>query len=131
MNHIVLFDGVCNLCNFAVNFIIKNDPGRQFKFTSLQSEKGKELMREFHISSNEDSVVLIRKDGRTFTKSDAALQICRQLKGPVKLLVIFKVLPVFLRDPIYDIIAKTRYRFFGKKETCRIPTKEERARFID
>lgn len=131
MNHIVLFDGVCNLCNWAVNFIMKHDPAQNFKFASLQSEKGKELLREFNVSLDEESVVFIRKDGRTFVKSDAALNICSHLKGPVKFLSIFTLLPRFLRDSVYSFIARIRYKFFGKKEACRIPTKEERARFID
>ncbi|SDN33568.1 thiol-disulfide oxidoreductase DCC family protein [Alkalicoccus daliensis] len=130
MRQILLFDGVCNLCNSAVNFIMKNDNKNQFNFASLQSNKGEELLREFKVPLAVESVVLIRADGRAFVKSDAVLEICSLLGGPLKILKIFKFFPRPLRDAMYDLIAKFRYRFFGKKETCRLPTKEERARFL-
>lgn len=130
MKQILLFDGMCNLCNSAVNYIMEKDQKNQFKFASLQSDKGKELLYEFQIPSDIDSVVLIRADGHAFVKSDAALEVCALLGGPYKLLKIFKLVPRSIRDVFYSAVAKTRYRFFGQKETCRLPTKEERARFL-
>jgi predicted DCC family thiol-disulfide oxidoreductase YuxK len=131
VKHIILFDGVCNLCDWSVQFIIKRDPQAVFQFASLQSDKGQELKTAFNIDPEEDSIILIRADGKVFLRSAAALQICRLLKGPVKILKTLIIVPAGLRDFAYRHIAVNRYRFFGKKEACRLPTKEERARFLD
>ncbi|PTL39552.1 thiol-disulfide oxidoreductase DCC family protein [Alkalicoccus saliphilus] len=131
MKHIVLFDGICNLCDWSVQFIIKRDPGAEFTFASLQSSKGKELREAFHVPEALDSVVFIRSDGQVFTESDAALEICRKLNGPVKLLQVFYIFPRPVRNMLYNAAARRRYRIFGKKEACRIPSKEEAARFLD
>lgn len=127
---IILFDGVCNLCNGTVDFIIKRDVGENFRFGSLQSEAGRKLAVECGVGTETDSVVLLAS-GKVFLKSAAALEIARQLPFPWKMAVIFKVVPPGWRDKIYDWVARNRYRWFGKKETCRLPTKNERTLFVE
>ncbi|TVP84345.1 MAG: DUF393 domain-containing protein [Alkalicoccus sp.] len=131
MKHIVLFDGICNFCDWSVQFIIKRDPEAHFTFASLQSRKGTELREAFQVPQALDSVVFIRSDGQVFTESEAALQICGKLSGPMKLLQAFYIIPRPVRDMLYRTAARSRYRVFGKKEACRIPSKEEAARFLD
>jgi predicted DCC family thiol-disulfide oxidoreductase YuxK len=127
---IILFDGVCNLCDGAVNFIIDRDEKNIFRFASLQSEAGKEWLQKTGLAhTGIDSIVLI-KDGRAFVKSEAALEIARHLKGGWPLLRVFKILPKSLRDSAYDLIARNRYRWFGKQEQCRVPTPELKERFL-
>ena len=128
---VVLFDGVCNLCNGAVDFILDRDPKGQLAFASLQSEAGQELLAQHGLSTeNFDSVVLL-KGGRVYQKSTAALEIAGRLKGAWPLLRAFKIVPRPLRDAIYNFIGSNRYRFFGKREQCRMPTPEIRNRFIE
>jgi len=127
---IIIFDGVCNFCNGAVNFIIKKDVKEIFYFTPNQSSYGKELFKEYSISNSElDSVILV-KNGHCYTKSDAALEIIKQFNGFYSYLYVFKILPKRLRDYFYDIFAKNRYRVFGKMDSCMIPSKKLRKRFI-
>lgn len=127
---IILFDGVCNLCNSAVDLIIRNDKGRHFKVGPLQDPKTAELLRGYDINSDYlDSIILIRGD-KVYYKSRAALEVTKKLKGLWPLLYAFIVVPAFVRDSIYDWIARNRYRWYGKKETCRLPTADERARFL-
>lgn len=129
---IILFDGVCNLCNNAVNFIIKRDKKDIFRYASLQSEIGQELIKERGIDiSKIDSILLINPGAAYYHKSTAALHIAKQLSAGYPLLFVFIVFPKFFRDWIYDIIAKNRYKWFGKKESCMIPTPELKALFID
>lgn len=125
---IVLFDGVCNLCSKSVQFIIKRDPHNQFLFASLQSEMGKSLLEKHHLSEV-DSVVLI-KDDMYYIESDAALEICRHLSSGWKLLAILKGIPSFIRDPLYRFVARNRYRWFGKQDSCMLPTEEMKKRFL-
>jgi predicted DCC family thiol-disulfide oxidoreductase YuxK len=127
---IILFDGVCNLCNGAVVFIIKRDKKNVFKFAALQSEIGQELTSKFKIDTSKvDSIILI--DGeKHYEKSTAALRIARELSGGYPLLYGFMVLPGFLRNAVYDYIARNRYKWFGKKESCMIPTPELKSRFL-
>ncbi|MFZ1320060.1 MAG: thiol-disulfide oxidoreductase DCC family protein [Ignavibacteria bacterium] len=128
---IILFDGVCNLCNSSVNFIIDNDNINTFKFASLQSEKGTELLKKYDLfDKNIDSVILIEND-KAYLKSDAALKIAKTLGGKYKLIYGFIILPAFIRNFFYDIIAKNRYKWFGKKDSCRIPTPELKTKFLD
>lgn len=134
MNHvkhsIILFDGVCNFCNYWVNFIIDRDVENIFKFAALQSEKGHEILEKFNLSKDDfDSFILISND-KVYNKSVAALKIAGKLRGWPKLLVPFQILPPPVTDLLYGIIAKNRYKIFGKREACRIPTPEERARFL-
>ncbi|RZS93757.1 thiol-disulfide oxidoreductase DCC family protein [Aquimarina brevivitae] len=129
---IILFDGVCNLCNGAVNFIIKRDKNSIFRYASLQSEIGQQLTSERGIDTTQiDSIILIDPNEAYYIKSTAALQIAKQLSGFYPLLSIFLIFPKVLRDWIYDFIAKNRYKWFGKKEQCVIPTPELRSLFLD
>lgn len=129
---IVLFDGVCNLCNGTVQFIIDRDPSGAFRFAALQSDAGKTALAARGRAAPEgepDSVLLLDGD-RVYERSDAALRIARRLSGAWRLFFVFIVVPRFLRDLVYRFIAKHRYRWFGKTEECRVPTPELRARFL-
>lgn len=126
---ILLFDGVCNLCSNLVLFIIKKDPKSQFKFTALQSEMGKLLLKKYILESNNLNTVVYIKGENYFLKSTAILNIVKDLGGYWKLFYVFILIPKFLRDFIYDLIAKSRYRIFGKKESCMIPSPEINQRF--
>jgi predicted DCC family thiol-disulfide oxidoreductase YuxK len=130
-HHIILFDGVCNFCNFWVNFIIDRDKDDIFKFAALQSEAGQKLLNKFNLKAEDfDTFILI--DGEIyFTKSTAALNIARKLNYPVKVLYYFIFIPKFLRDLVYSLIAKNRYKFFGRRDVCRIPTDEEKEKFLE
>ena len=130
MERIVLFDGVCNFCNGTVNFIIRHDPASHFRFAALQSEAGERLRREYNIDDELDSVILI-ESGRAFTHSDAALRIARGLGGIWGLGYIFVVVPRFIRDGVYKLFASNRYRLFGRRDECMMPTPEVRERFLD
>lgn len=116
---ILLFDGVCNLCNNSVNLIIKRDKKNQFRFIALQSQEGIELITKLGISKETDSVILI-VENRVFTESEAAIEIIKRLPLPWKWLTIFKIIPQKIRDKIYRWIARNRYRWFGKRDVCRI-----------
>ncbi len=127
---IVFFDGICNLCNASIDFIIKRDFKNQFLVGALQDDFSKEILSGHQVRQDYlDSLVLL-DDDRIFYKSTAALKISRELSGlwPIFYPLIF--LPKWIRDPIYDFIGKNRYRWFGKKNTCRIPTPEEKAKFL-
>ena len=129
MAGIVFFDGVCNLCNAAVRFIIQRDPKAYFRFASLQSEiAAKKLPPDFREKAG-DSIVLL-EDGKFFWSSTAALRIARRLRAPWPLLYAGILIPRFLRNPIYGWIARNRYRWFGKKDACELPTPELKGRFL-
>tara|TARA_R110002020_G_scaffold97177_3_gene232080 strand:+ start:9336 stop:9737 length:402 start_codon:yes stop_codon:yes gene_type:complete len=127
---IILFDGVCNLCNGAVTYIIKRDNKNVFKFAALQSEIGQKLTSKFKIDTTKvDSIILI--DGeKHYEKSSAALHIAKNLSGAYPLLFGFMVVPKFIRNAVYDYIAKNRYKWFGKKESCMIPTAALKSKFL-
>ncbi|NUK29481.1 thiol-disulfide oxidoreductase DCC family protein [Parageobacillus sp. VR-IP] len=129
MNTIILFDGVCSLCSASVQFIIARDPHAVFRFASLQSEVGEALRQKFGVPEV-DSLVLL-EDDRYYTKSSAALRICRRLTGAWKLFYIFWIVPKPLRDYVYGFVAKHRYEWFGKRDHCLMPTPDIRARFLD
>ncbi len=127
---IILFDGVCNLCNGAVNFIIERDIKNVFQFAALQSEAGVALTAKFGIDTKKvDSIILI-DDEKVYIKSTAALRASRYLSGAYPLLYSLMIFPTFFRNWVYDIIAKNRYKWFGKKESCMIPTAELKAKFL-
>jgi predicted DCC family thiol-disulfide oxidoreductase YuxK len=127
---IVIFDGVCNLCNRAVQFILRYDPHSNFVFTALQSETGKNLRQSYHIAPSVDSIVLIEGD-HAYTNSTAALRIARRLVGLWPVLYVFIIVPKPIRDRVYQFIARNRYRWFGKKDdVCWIPSPKYRDRFI-
>ncbi|WP_124980535.1 thiol-disulfide oxidoreductase DCC family protein [Nonlabens xiamenensis] len=128
---IILFDGVCNLCNSAVLFIIKRDKKDRYRFAALQNDIGGKLLAHHRIDPDKtDSIVLIR-DGKAYTKAGAALRIARYLSGGWPLLSALLILPKFLTNTVYDYIAHHRYQWFGKKEQCMIPTPELKAKFLD
>jgi len=127
---VLLFDGVCNLCNASVQWVLKRDRKGIFRFAALQSEAGRALLRQSGLSSeNFDTVVLVDGD-RVFTRSDAALEIVRRIGGPWSLLGIFRIVPRPLRNAVYDWVARYRYRWFGKTQSCMIPQPEWAKRFI-
>jgi len=129
---LILFDGVCNLCNSSVLYVIKNDTKNQFLFAPLQSEIGQEIINAFNIDVLQtDSILLFDpKAHRIYSKSTAALRIAKQLKFPNMLMSIFFIIPTGIRNWVYDYIARNRYKWFGKKEACMIPTPELKARFM-
>lgn len=127
---IILFDGVCNLCNNSVVFIIKRVKKDVFRFAAIQSDEGQKLIQEHDIdTSKTDSIILIEKDSYS-VKSTAALKIAKHLMGGYPLLYGFIILPAFFRNWVYDIIAKNRYKWFGKKDNCMIPTPELKSKFL-
>ncbi|KAB8139090.1 thiol-disulfide oxidoreductase DCC family protein [Gracilibacillus oryzae] len=129
MQRIILFDGVCNLCNSSVQFIMKHDPNMYFQFASLQSEAGEKLTSKYEVPTTVESVVLIEGD-RYYTESTAALRIAKKLNKFYPLLYAFIVIPKPLRNIIYKFIAKNRYRWFGKRESCMLPNPQDRKRFL-
>jgi len=120
---VILFDGFCNLCNGTVNFLIKKDRKKQFRFIPLQSEKGKSLIQKFQIPLETDSVILI-KFNTVFFESDAAIEIASMLNYPWKMGVIARFIPKKIRNNLYQLIARNRYRWFGKRESCRVQNLE-------
>lgn len=128
---IILFDGVCNLCNSAVQFVIKNDKKDVFRFVALQSELGQEILTYIGIDSkNIDSIVLYEPGVAYYYKSAAAIEIARNLGGFWHFGTVFQIIPTAIRNQLYDYIAKNRYKWYGKKESCMIPTPELRAKFL-
>ena len=127
--NIILFDGVCNLCNNTVAFLIKHDKNNIFKFAASQTIAGKNIISQYSVLNEGKSVVFI-KDGNIFYKSDAIIEIARQLNGWPHLFKYACLFPKFLRDGMYNLIAKNRYSLFGKKDTCMVPTEENRNRFL-
>lgn len=130
-NAIILFDGVCNFCNSSVNFIIENDKANYFKFAPLQSDIAQELLQKHAIDKeNTDSVILIEND-KAYTHSSAALKVAQNLDGIYSLSYGFIIIPKFIRDLAYKTFAKYRYKLFGKKDVCMMPTPEIRERFLN
>ena len=128
---IILFDGVCNLCNSAVQFVVKHDKKDTFRFVALQSELGQEILDYIGIDTkNIDRIVLYEPGVAYYYKSDAALQIAKNLNGLFTLGTVFKILPTGIRNLLYDYIAKNRYNWYGKKESCMIPTPELKIKFL-
>ena len=129
-NPIVLFDGVCNYCNAMVSFAIRNDKKAILKFAPLQSEAGGRLKKEYKISAEIDSVIII-DHGKLYTHSDAAIRIAKYLRWPAKALYALRIIPKFIRHPFYKWVARNRYKWFGNKETCMIPDANVKARFLN
>ena len=129
---IIVFDGVCNLCNNAIQFVIKRDKKKQFRYTSLQGNLGKQLLAERNIDPKKiDSIILIEPNIAYYYKSSAALEISKGLKGFYPIMSIFLIVPASIRDWVYDFIAKNRYKWFGKKEACMIPTPDLQSKFLN
>ena len=129
MSSIVLFDGVCNFCNGAVNFIIKHDHEKRFKFAALQSEIGQELRAKFDIGEDVDSIILVENE-EAYMHSTAGLRVAKTLGGIWSLGYAFIIVPAFIRDWAYRVFARNRYRLFGRLDTCMLPTPEVRERFL-
>lgn len=129
--NIVLYDGVCNFCNSSVNFIIKNERQSELMFASLQSDFGQNLLRKYNEQTDDFESIIFISDAGVSKKSEAAFKIAGFLKPPWRWLGVFNVLPTFITDFFYSIVAKNRYAVFGKTETCSIPTPALRSRFLD
>jgi len=128
---VILFDGVCNFCNSAVNFTLKRDKADAIDFTTLQSVAGQKLLKQYELPPDDlRSFVFIEK-GRAFTRSTASLRVCRYLRGLWPLCYAFIIVPGFIRNGVYDWVAKNRYKWFGVRNECMIPTPEIRSRFLD
>ena len=127
---IVLFDGVCNLCNTSVDFLIRNDKRGELRFSALQSEVAESLLKNVTKPDRLPDSVMLLENGKLYTRSTAALKIVRHLPGYFKVFYVFIIIPRPVRDLVYDWIARNRYRWYGKKETCRLPSAAERARFL-
>lgn len=128
---IILFDGVCNLCDSLVQFIIKRDKKDIFRFVAFQSDLGKEIIKHIGIDpKNTDSVVLYEPGVAYYYKSRAALEIAKHLGGIFNLATFFRIIPSFLRNSIYDYVAKNRYKWYGKKDSCLIPSPELKSKFL-
>lgn len=132
INHpVILFDGVCNLCNGSVQYVIKHDKQGLFRFASLQSDSGQELLQQYQLPQSDFTSFVLMEEGEIYTRSTAALRVARKLSGIVKLLYGFIIVPAFIRDGVYNFIAKNRYKWFGKQESCMIPTPELKERFLN
>lgn len=129
MKSIVLFDGECNVCNASVQFILKRDAKGYFQFASLQSEMGQSLLKQYGVSPTLNSLVLIDQR-KAYTQSTAALKIAKNLNGLWKLCYMAILIPAKLRNQAYNVLANNRYKWFGKKEACLLPTQEQRRRFL-
>ncbi len=128
---IVLFDGVCNLCNGLVRFIIPRDRKGRIRFASLQSDAGQRLLQKWELPADILGSVIVIDNGELFTKSTAALKITRKLDGFWPVLYALILVPRFLRDPLYDWVARNRYKWFGRTEACLYPTAELKQRFLE
>ncbi|GHN03145.1 hypothetical protein WSM22_46340 [Cytophagales bacterium WSM2-2] len=129
VDQIVLFDGVCNLCSSSVQFILRHNKKQNLRFASLQSDYGQQQLKNFQMPSELKTILFVKGD-KVFVRSSAILEICRELDGLYPVLYVYKVIPPFIRDGIYDFIARHRYQWFGKKNECWLPTPEFTRRFI-
>ena len=129
-DQVVLFDGLCNLCNGLVIFIIKRDTKSKFKFAALQSQPGQTLLRKFGLSENDINTLVYIKGEKYFLKSSAVLYLLKDLGGFWKIFFVFIIIPKFIRNIFYNLIAKTRYRILGKRETCMVPYPELQNKFL-
>jgi predicted DCC family thiol-disulfide oxidoreductase YuxK len=130
LDDVVIFDGVCNLCAHSVKFILDHESGQVLRFTPLQSPAGARLMRELGFEPVDAKTFVLIADGKAYVKSDAAIRVSRYLGGAWRLLGATRIIPRPIRNWAYDIVARNRYRWFGRFETCMVPTPELRARFI-
>jgi predicted DCC family thiol-disulfide oxidoreductase YuxK len=128
---LILFDGVCNLCNGAVQFVLRHDKNKLFSFAALQSETGKTLLLKYSLPKNDLSSFLLIENNKLYARSTAAIRVAKKLNGLWPVLYICIIIPPFIRDGVYNFIARNRYKWFGKKEECMIPTPELKARFLN
>ena len=128
---LILFDGVCNLCDATVQFIIKHDKQDVFRFVTLQSELGQEIVKYIGVDTSKTDSIILYEPGRAYYyKAEAAIRIAKELGGIYSLVGIFSVLPNWFSNKIYDYVARNRYKWYGKKEQCMIPTPEMKAKFL-
>lgn len=127
---IILFDGVCNLCNSSVNFVIRHDKKNLFKFAALQSDVGASLIQKYGIDTSETDSIILIENNKAYVKSTAALRVARHLNKGYPLFYAFMIIPNFIRNWVYDYIAKNRYKWYGKKDSCMIPTPELKEKFL-
>ncbi|MDO8996647.1 MAG: thiol-disulfide oxidoreductase DCC family protein [Sediminibacterium sp.] len=130
-NPVILFDGVCNLCNSSVQFVIKHDPKKKFRFASIQGDYGQQVLKQFHLPPDSLNSFILLKDNQIYTHSTGALKVAKQLSGAWPLLYVFIIIPPFIRNAVYQFIANNRYKWFGKKESCAIPSPELKALFYN
>lgn len=130
MTPVIFFDGVCNLCNASVQFVIRRDARQKFRFASLQSDFAKNVLSQYHISDDIRTIILLR-DNKIYLRSDAVLEISRELNGLWPLIYNFKIIPRFFRDGVYNFISKNRYQWFGRMDACWLPTPDFKSRFLD
>ena len=128
---VILFDGVCNLCSRSVQYVVKHDPEKIFRFASLQSSFAEKILQQYNLPANTFNSFILLINGKIYTRSTAALIVAKKLTGLSKLLYGFIIVPKFMRDAVYNIIAKNRYKWFGKKNECWIPTPELKSLFMD
>ncbi len=129
--HVVVFDGLCNLCSGGVRFILAHEPDHVIRFAAAQSPSGQALLRKHGFDPRDLATFVFIEDGVVHVRSDAALEVARHLRLPWRMLRVLRLVPRRLRDSIYDLVARKRYRWFGKRETCILPTSELRSRFVD
>ncbi|MGZ8536773.1 MAG: thiol-disulfide oxidoreductase DCC family protein [Flavisolibacter sp.] len=130
VSYIILFDGVCNFCNGMVNFAIRHDKKKQLRFAPLQSEAGQKLLADYNLSQEIFESFILIENGKMYQKSTAALRVVRFFPWYWQELQILRIIPPFIRNAIYDFIARNRYKWFGKKDVCMIPSPELRSRFL-
>jgi predicted DCC family thiol-disulfide oxidoreductase YuxK len=128
---LILFDGVCNLCNTYVQFVINRDSQNKFLFASLQSDTGQDVLKHFGLDTTEFKTLVLLQDNHIYTKSTGALRVLKQLDGLWKFSYIFIAIPSPIRDLFYNFVASNRYRFFGKKDYCMMPLPELKSRFLN
>jgi len=130
MQPVIFFDGLCNLCNGAVQFTIKRDPTNKFRFAALQSEFALQNLAKFQLDPQKGDTFILLENGKVYQRSTAALRVAKNLSGWWPLLYAFMIVPKFIRDAVYNYIAKNRYRWFGKQESCWIPTPALKSKFL-
>lgn len=128
---VILFDGVCNLCNASVQKVIKYDPERKFRYASLQGKFGQQVLNEFQLPGTNFNSFILLKDNQIYTKSTAALKVAKEMSGLWSLLYVFIIIPPFIRNFFYDLVARNRYKWFGKQETCWLPTPDLKQLFYE
>lgn len=127
---VIVFDGVCNLCNGFVNFVMDRDPKGLFKFGTLQSEPAQIILKELHLARDDFETFLLLEHGKVYTKSTAAIKILRTLGGLWQLMSVFMIIPQAIRDMVYSFVARNRYRWMGRADACRVPTSKDLERFV-
>lgn len=131
MNNVIIFDGICNLCNGFVDFVIRKDKKKIFHFVANQSNAGREILQRFpEVPKGDAMTIYYLEDGKLFSRSNAVLQIAKSLPTPFSWINALSILPLFIRNAFYNIVARNRYNWFGKRDTCRIPNPSDKDRFL-